>query len=133
VAPRPPGVVVVPGTLAVALGASGPVLPDPIEFRVADDPLSGVEVRVDRVSVDDDPRTVERRVLDDGTDVVVFETRSTGAYAVRISAGSATCVRTVTVRRLDGTLEPTVRRPADGGACPVAFSVQQSGGSSCLL
>jgi hypothetical protein len=118
--------VAVPGILAVALGAFGPVFPDPVEFHVADDePLSGVEVRVDRVSIDDDEsRTVQRRVLDGGVDVVVFETRTTGAYVVRLSEESRTCTRTVTIRRRDGVLDPTVRRPADGGDCPVSFYVR---------
>ncbi len=117
---------VVPGSLAFVLGAFGPVFPDPVEFHVADDePLSGVEVRVDRVSVGEDaPRTVQRRTLDGGADVVVFETRTAGAYLVRISAGSQSCTRTVTVSRRDGVLESTVRRPADGGECPVSFFVQ---------
>jgi hypothetical protein len=118
--------VVVPTVLAVALGVFGPVVPEPVEFRVAaDDSLSGAEVRVDRVSVGDgEPRTVQRRTFDRGGDVVVFETRTTGAYAVRISTTSRTCTRTVTVRRGDGSLESTVRRPADGGECPVSFSVR---------
>lgn len=120
------GFLVVPGALAVALGVFGPVLPDPVEFHVADDDsLSGTEVRVDRVSVGEDaPRTVQRRTLDGGRDVVVFETRTAGAYAVLISAGSQTCTRTVTVRRRGERLEPNVRRPVDGGECPVSFFVQ---------
>jgi hypothetical protein len=117
---------VVPGSLAVALGAFGPVLPDPVAFHVADDDsLSGVEVRVDRVWVGDDaPRTVQRRTLDGGDDVVVFETRTAGAYMVLLSVKSQTCTRTVTVRRRDGALESNVRRPADGGECPVSFFVE---------
>ncbi|WP_152042608.1 hypothetical protein [Salinigranum salinum] len=112
---------------AVGLGlavAGGPVLDDLVEFHVVDDEsITGLEVSVDRLS-DDGTRSVQRTRVDGGTDVVVFETTRVGSYAVELTRGEATCSRTVTIRNRDGELEPAVRRPADGGACPVSFSVQ---------
>jgi hypothetical protein len=112
---------------AVALGlavAGGPVLGEPVSFHVADDEsITDLEVSVDRLT-DDGTRSVQRTHVDGGTDVVVFETTRVGSYAVELTRGEAACSRTVTIRNRDGELTSAVRRPADGGACPVSFFVQ---------
>jgi hypothetical protein len=110
-------------TLGLAV-AGGPVLDESVAFRVAaDEPITGLEVSVDRLT-DDGARSVQRTHVDGGTDVVVFETTSVGSYAVELRRDEAACRRTVTIRNRDGELTPAIRRPADGGACPVSFSVQ---------
>jgi hypothetical protein len=112
---------------AIGLGlavAGGPVLGDPVAFHVAAaEPITGLEVGVDRLT-DDGSRSVQRTRVDGGTDVVVFETTRVGSYAVELTRGDTTCRRTVTIRNRDGELTPAVRRPADGGECPVSFSAR---------
>lgn len=116
-------ILVVAVVAGVALDA-GLVRDEPVEFHVADDePVSGVTVRVGRIT-DDGIRSVHRTQVDEGVDVQVFATRNSGAYAVELASDEVTCRRTVTVRERDGTLDATVRRPADGGECPVSFYVQ---------
>jgi hypothetical protein len=102
---------------------------EPVEFHVADDePLTGVDVRIDRLDPDDpgaSGSTVERRSIEKGVHVVVYRTRTVGAYEVQLVEDGDACTRVVRIRRGEDALEPTVRRPADGGGdCPVSFFVE---------
>ncbi|WP_380674977.1 hypothetical protein [Salinigranum sp. GCM10025319] len=120
------------GLLGILIGSvllglavdTGPVRNEPVAFYVTDDePISGVTVRVDRVT-DDGVRSVRRMQVDEGVEVQVFTTRNSGAYTVELASDGVACERTVTVRERDGTLGANVRRPADGGECPVGFYVE---------
>jgi hypothetical protein len=121
------GFLLVPAAVGLAVGVTGPVLGDPVEFHVADgDGIGTVDVTVSRVSGDDSER-VRAVVVENATDETVYRTTAVGAYAVDISTDAgrgADCTRVVTVRRGDGSTEATVRSPADGGECPVSFFVE---------
>ena len=120
------GLLLVTVAVGGAVGVTGPVFGDPVEFHVAHSEGSdSVEVSVDRVS-GGEPERVRSVVLADVTDEVVFRTTAVGSYEVSIRTEPARepdCTRVVSVRRTDGTLDATVRAPADGGECPVALYV----------
>lgn len=125
------GLLVLVGAPVLVFFAVGtlPGTVEPVAFHVADDePFTGVDVRIDRLDPDNpgaNGSTVERRYLEEGVDIVVFRTRTVGAYEVQLVEGHDACTRVVRIRRDADALEPTVRRPADsGGDCPVSFYVE---------
>jgi hypothetical protein len=121
------GLVLVPVAVGLAVGVTGPVLGDPVEFHVTDsEGTVTLDVTVLRVDGDDRER-VRGVVVENVTDEVVFRTTAVGSYEVSLSTAvgrEPDCTRTVTIRRADGALDATVRSPADGGTCPVGFHVE---------